>query len=89
MVTNSMIIALLAHSKNPSKSLIYHIGTSLRNPIKLSDLQDMMYPHITKNPWLKKHGRSGAFPDKITFDPTTEVEFLQNKVLAPKTEVNY
>nr|XP_025669766.1 probable fatty acyl-CoA reductase 5 [Arachis hypogaea] len=68
MVANSMIIALLVHSKNnSSNNLIYHIGTSLRNPIKSSDLQDIMHLYITKNPWLKNYAKSSAlFDDKNT-----------------------
>ncbi|MED6205242.1 hypothetical protein PIB30_016035 [Stylosanthes scabra] len=83
MVINSMIIALLVHSKsNPSNNLIYHIGTSLRNPIKLSDIQDIMHLYYnTKNPWLQNHEKFGAFHEKFTFNPnyTEDHEFSQNK----------
>ncbi|XLR33788.1 hypothetical protein S83_061688 [Arachis hypogaea] len=82
MVINSMIIALLVQSKsNSSNNLIYHISTSLGNPIKLSDIQDIMHCYMTKKPWLKNSGKSGAFYEKFTFNPSyTEVhEFPQNK----------
>ncbi|KAL1345566.1 hypothetical protein AAHE18_08G126900 [Arachis hypogaea] len=71
MVINSMIIALLVHSKsNSSNSLVYHIGTSLGNPIKLSDIQDIMHCYMTKEPWLKNSEKSGAFYEKFTFNPS-------------------
>ncbi|MED6148870.1 hypothetical protein PIB30_057130 [Stylosanthes scabra] len=83
MVINSMIIALLIHSmSNPSNNLIYHIGTSLRNPIKLSDIQDLMHLYNnTKNPWLKNYEKFGAFYEKFTFNPnyTEDHELLQRK----------
>ncbi|KAL4292714.1 probable fatty acyl-CoA reductase 4 [Arachis ipaensis] len=82
MVTNSMIIAMLVHSKNnTSNNLIYHIGTSLRNPIKLSEIQDIMHLYITKNPWLKNYGKSGSLYEKFTFNPnyTEDLEFPQYK----------
>ncbi|XP_057730455.1 probable fatty acyl-CoA reductase 4 [Arachis stenosperma] len=82
MVTNSMIIAMLVHSKNnTSNNLIYHIGTSLRNPIKLSEIQDLMHLYITKNPWLKNYGKSGTLYEKFTFNPnyTEDLEFPQYK----------
>ncbi|MED6160590.1 hypothetical protein PIB30_052855 [Stylosanthes scabra] len=84
MVTNSMMIALLVHSKsNPSNKLIcYHIGTSLRNPIELSDIQEIMNLYITSNSWLRNYGKSGTFYKKFTFNPNytpEDHEFLQNK----------
>ncbi|MED6205246.1 hypothetical protein PIB30_016039 [Stylosanthes scabra] len=83
MVTNSTIIALVVHSKNHTSNnlLIYHIGTSLRNPIKMSDVQDIMHLYVTKNPWLKNYGKSGASIKKFTFNPnyTEDHEFPQHK----------
>ncbi|QHN95179.1 putative fatty acyl-CoA reductase [Arachis hypogaea] len=91
MVINSMIIALLVQSKsNSSNNLIYHISTSLGNPIKLSDIQDIMHCYMTKKPWLKNSGKSGAFYEKFTFNPSyTEVhEFPQNKRSRLKRIIN-
>ncbi|KAL1298762.1 probable fatty acyl-CoA reductase 4 [Arachis ipaensis] len=91
MVANSMIIALLVHSKNnSSNNLIYHIGTSLRNPIKSSDLQDIMHLYITKNPWLKNYAKSSALYEKFTFNPnyTEDHEFPQHKISRLKRIIN-
>ncbi|XLT69675.1 hypothetical protein HN873_026114, partial [Arachis hypogaea] len=83
MVINSMIIALLVHSKcNLSNNFIcYHIGTSLRNPIKLWDIQEIMYLYITSNPWLRNYEKSGALCEKLLFNPriTEDHEFHQTK----------
>ncbi|KAL4359582.1 hypothetical protein AHAS_Ahas08G0091800 [Arachis hypogaea] len=85
MVINSMIIALLVHSKcNLSNNFIcYHIGTSLRNPIKLWDIQEIMYLYITSNPWLRNYEKSGALCEKLLFNPriTEDHEFHQTKAL--------
>ena len=78
----------VGHSKNPFKNLIYHIGTSLRNPFKVSDLQDMMYCYVTNNPWLNKCGKPGAFSKKLTVNPTIEDAFHQNNESTCKTQVN-
>ncbi|MED6115611.1 hypothetical protein PIB30_092330, partial [Stylosanthes scabra] len=92
MVTNSMIIALMLHSKNHTSNnlMIYHIGTSLRNPIKLSDVQDIMHLYITKNPWLTNYGKSKAFFKKFTFLPnyTEDHEFPQEKRSRLKRIIN-
>ncbi|XP_061342400.1 alcohol-forming fatty acyl-CoA reductase-like [Gastrolobium bilobum] len=65
MVINSMIIALVAHSKRHSKTLIYHIGSSLRNPFRISDLEDIAHQYFTKNPLVDKYGKPVTVPKKI------------------------
>ncbi|KAH9699830.1 Fatty acyl-CoA reductase 3 [Citrus sinensis] len=35
MVVNAMIVAMVAHAKQPSDANIYHVGSSLRNPVTL------------------------------------------------------
>lgn len=80
MVINSMIIALVAHSKILSKNLIYHIGSSLRNPFKMSDLQDVMYCYSKKNPWVGKNGKPVVVLKKLPLYSTSMDESDQNKV---------
>lgn len=84
-----MMIALVARAKNLSRNLIYHIGSSLKNPFKMSDLQDVMYSYSQKNPWIGKNGKPVVVPKKLTLYSTSMDEFDQNKVYVHKTQVNY
>ncbi|OIW20697.1 hypothetical protein TanjilG_21030 [Lupinus angustifolius] len=79
MVVNSMFIALLAHSKNHFKNLIYHSASSLRNPFKFSDLQDIMYSYFTKNPWVDQYGKPVVVTKKLTLCSTSMDELPLNK----------
>ncbi|XP_022643017.1 alcohol-forming fatty acyl-CoA reductase-like [Vigna radiata var. radiata] len=67
MVINSMIVALEACSKSSSKTLIYHIGSSLRNPFRISDLEDLAHQYFTKHPLTDMYGKPVAVPKKITW----------------------
>ncbi|XP_019448059.1 PREDICTED: probable fatty acyl-CoA reductase 4 [Lupinus angustifolius] len=79
MVVNSMIIALLAHSKNLFKNWIYHSASSLRNPFKYSDLQDIMYSYFTKNPWVDQYGKPVVVTKKLTLYSTSMDQLPLNK----------
>ncbi|PRQ17793.1 putative alcohol-forming fatty acyl-CoA reductase [Rosa chinensis] len=58
MVADSIITAMVVNAnkylENPG--MIYHVGTSLRNPIKMSEFSNFMFQYCTKNPWLYKDG---------------------------------
>uniref|UniRef100_A0A2P2NYX7 Fatty acyl-CoA reductase n=1 Tax=Rhizophora mucronata TaxID=61149 RepID=A0A2P2NYX7_RHIMU len=56
MVVNAMIVAMVAHANQPSDT-IYHVGSSLRNAVKYSNLQDYGYRYFTKKPWIGKDGK--------------------------------
>ncbi|XP_050368626.1 fatty acyl-CoA reductase 3-like isoform X2 [Argentina anserina] len=55
MVVNS-IITSMAVNANKSSSIIYHVGTSLRNPVKFCDIHSIIFKYCTENPWIKKDG---------------------------------
>ncbi|KAG2397460.1 Alcohol-forming fatty acyl-CoA reductase [Vigna angularis] len=67
MVINSMIVALEACSKSCSKALIYHIGSSLRNPFRISDLEDLAHQYFTKHPLTDMYGKPVASSKKVTW----------------------
>ncbi|KAM7272419.1 hypothetical protein ACFE04_027082 [Oxalis oulophora] len=56
MVVNSIIVSMAAHAKQLSDTNIYHIGSSVRNPVKNGWLQDYGYRHFTVKPWINKDG---------------------------------
>jgi fatty acyl-CoA reductase len=52
---NSIIAAMVVNA-NKSSGIIYHVGTSLRNPIKFCDIHDIVFSYCTENPWINKDG---------------------------------
>ncbi|GLT44493.1 hypothetical protein SLA2020_183850 [Shorea laevis] len=57
MVANAMIVSMVAHPYQPCDRVIYHIGSSLRNPLKFSSVRDFTTRYFTKNPWINKNGK--------------------------------
>ncbi|CAI9785879.1 unnamed protein product [Fraxinus pennsylvanica] len=57
MVVNSMLVAMATHTNQPSDRLIYHIGSSRRNPLKFANMKWFMYRYLTKNPLLDSEGK--------------------------------
>ncbi|KAH9659960.1 Fatty acyl-CoA reductase 3 [Citrus sinensis] len=58
MVVNAIIVAVVAHAKQPSDvNNIYQVGSSLRNPLIYTNLQDHAYRYFTKKPWINKDGK--------------------------------
>lgn len=58
------IIAAMAVNANKYSGIIYHVGTSLRNPIKFCDIHDIVFKYCTENPWINKDGtivKAGKF----------------------------
>nr|WDA53427.1 alcohol-forming fatty acyl-CoA reductase [Erycina pusilla] len=56
MVANAMIAMAVAHS-NQQDEFIYHIGSSIRNPVKYTILEQCGYRYFSKNPLVDKNGR--------------------------------
>ncbi|KAK2433746.1 alcohol-forming fatty acyl-CoA reductase [Trifolium repens] len=57
MVINCVIAAIYFHSNEPPKNFIYHISSSLRNPIKCSDLSNICYHYFMKSPCINQNGK--------------------------------
>ncbi|XP_050281049.1 fatty acyl-CoA reductase 3-like isoform X4 [Quercus robur] len=66
MVVNSMIMAMVAHA-NKSSQIIFHVGSSMRNPMKLSSLSDLSSLYFTQNPWIDRNGKSIKVSKMIVF----------------------
>ncbi|OAY38186.1 probable fatty acyl-CoA reductase 4 [Manihot esculenta] len=54
MVVNGIIVAMAARGKQSSET-IYHIGSSLRNPIQSIDLRDICFDYFSENPLINKN----------------------------------
>ncbi|KAL5976374.1 hypothetical protein ACLOJK_020705 [Asimina triloba] len=72
MVVNAMIAAMVVHS-NQQSQFIYHVSSSVRNPLKTSLIQSCAYRYFSTNPWIGndgtpiKVGRIRLFETKESF----------------------
>jgi fatty acyl-CoA reductase len=57
MVINCVITAIYFHSNELPKNFIYHISSSLRNPIKSSELHNICHQYFIKNPCINQNGK--------------------------------
>lgn len=56
LVVNAMIVAMVAHANQPC-DIIYHVGSSVRNPVRNSILQEMGFRYFSQKPWIDKNGK--------------------------------
>nr|WDA53435.1 putative fatty acyl-CoA reductase 4 [Erycina pusilla] len=56
MVVNAMIASMVSHS-NQHCQIIYHVSSSVRNPVKYSTLLEAGYQHFEKNPRTTSDGK--------------------------------
>ncbi|KAH0996837.1 hypothetical protein GBA52_020701 [Prunus armeniaca] len=81
MVVNSITVAMVANA-NKSSSIIYHVGSSLRNPINFLNIHSFMFRYFTKNPWINKDGKPvkvgklKLFKTTATFRMYMQVRFM-------------
>nr|GMD67291.1 alcohol-forming fatty acyl-CoA reductase-like [Ipomoea batatas] len=57
MVVNAMIVSMVAHADQRGTQSIYHVGSSVSNPVEFSWLQDYALHYFTKHPWIAKNGK--------------------------------
>jgi fatty acyl-CoA reductase len=55
MVVNAILVAMVAHANQPC-DVIYHVGSSLRNPFSYLNLQEYGLRHFKAKPWINKDG---------------------------------
>nr|AFK38475.1 unknown [Lotus japonicus] len=55
MVVNAMLVAMVAHANQPD-DIIYHVGSSVRNPVRYGNLLDYCLRYFTEKPLLNKDG---------------------------------
>ncbi|VVB10469.1 unnamed protein product [Arabis nemorensis] len=56
MVVNSILVSMAAQAGR-EKAIIYHVGSSLRNPLKNEIFPQVAYRYFTNKPWITKEGR--------------------------------
>ncbi|KAJ4828045.1 hypothetical protein Tsubulata_028115 [Turnera subulata] len=59
MVVNAMLVAMVAHANHQQQSdqAIYHVGSSVRNPVNYGDLQEYGFDYFSMKPWIGKDGK--------------------------------
>lgn len=57
MVVNAIIAAMVAHANQPCDEVIYHVGSSLRNPMRYSNFRDYLIQYFTNKPWMDHNGK--------------------------------
>ncbi|KAJ0806407.1 putative oxidoreductase [Helianthus annuus] len=57
MVVNAMIVAIAAHANQTCSETIYHVGSSVSNPLKFSTIQRCGYRYFTNYPCIGKNGK--------------------------------
>lgn len=58
MVVNAMIASMAAHANQTSCETIYHIGSSVSNPMQFTTLQRAGYLYFSEHPWIEKDGKA-------------------------------
>jgi len=63
LVVNAMMAAMAADyainqaAAGDEETIIYHVGSSVANPIRFTKLQDYALHYFTKHPWIGKDGK--------------------------------
>ncbi|WJX72802.1 factor arrest protein 3 [Trifolium repens] len=58
MVVNAIIVAMMAHANQPSDDhIIYHVGSSVRNPITYRNFREYNLKYFMEKPWINKDGK--------------------------------
>ncbi|KAK2652546.1 hypothetical protein Ddye_012402 [Dipteronia dyeriana] len=61
MVVDTLLMVMVVNANqlcSADSILIYHVGSSIRNPIKFSNLHKFSYCYFTKNPYINKNGKA-------------------------------
>ncbi|WCJ41793.1 Fatty acyl-CoA reductase 3 [Euphorbia peplus] len=62
MVVNAILVAIVAHANRlkldgEEVEAIYHVGSSVRHPLRYTNLQDYGFNYFTNKPWIGKDGK--------------------------------
>lgn len=70
MVVNAMIASMAANAHHPNHT-IYHVGSSMSNPVPYHRLQDYGLRFFTEQPWIGSNGKP-VFVTRGTQLPTRD-----------------
>ncbi|KAL6967041.1 alcohol-forming fatty acyl-CoA reductase, partial [Sarracenia purpurea var. burkii] len=59
MVVNAMIVAMaMSHANDRGIKMIYHVSSSVSNPVRFTNLHDYGFRYFTNHPWITTDGKS-------------------------------
>ncbi|KAL1544483.1 alcohol-forming fatty acyl-CoA reductase [Salvia divinorum] len=70
MVVNAIVVAMVAHADQANES-VYHVGSSVSNPVEYASLQSYGLRYFSAHPWIDKNGKP-VVVGKITVFNTME-----------------
>lgn len=71
-MVNAIIVAMAAHAgQGGVEASIYHVGSSVSNPVEFTWIQDYGLRHFTAHPWIDKNGNP-VIVGKVTVFNTME-----------------
>lgn len=56
MVVNSILVSMAAQA-GKQEEIIYHVGSSRRNPVKNEKFPILAYQYFSTKPWINKDGK--------------------------------
>lgn len=57
IVVNAMMVAMAKHANQSIDDNIYHVGSSVGNPVRYRNLKDYTFRYFTAKPCLDKEGK--------------------------------
>ncbi|XP_014497426.1 fatty acyl-CoA reductase 3 [Vigna radiata var. radiata] len=57
MVVNAILVSTVAHA-NQHSDMIYHVGSSVANPVRYLNLRDCAVRYFKEKPWINKEGKA-------------------------------
>ncbi|XP_074268160.1 alcohol-forming fatty acyl-CoA reductase-like [Silene latifolia] len=58
MVVNAMLVAAMVHANDKSNLKIYHVGSSVTNPLNFNSLNEVVYQYFKHHPCVNNDGTS-------------------------------
>lgn len=56
MVINAMIVAMATYMNKPYSRIIYHVGSSMSNPLSISSFRNCVIDYFIKHPLMSRQG---------------------------------
>ncbi|KAK9126680.1 hypothetical protein Scep_015526 [Stephania cephalantha] len=69
MVVNTIIMAMVANANQLSQA-IYHVGSSIRNPVNILKLKQYGHSYFSNHPWIGRDGKVVRVREPIIFTKT-------------------
>jgi len=72
-----VIAAIVINSNQAPKNFIYHVSSSLRNPLKISDVHNISHQYFMKTPCLNKDGKPIIISKELLWKVWLLLTFIQ------------